>query len=137
MSSVSVYNVLRAEHPELAARMFAPFELDTRNDAAKVRHFPVQPCCYDAGVLRTFFHSDYFRSASRHPGVALDETGLAALDAWEEIAERESMRLDMQLAPGDVQLLSNHTVVHARTAYVDTGREEDKRHLLRLWLSLE
>jgi hypothetical protein len=136
VSSVSVYNVLAAERPTLAARLFSPVELDSRNDAAGLRHFPVQPCCYDGSVLRTFFHSDYFRSAPRHPGVTLDAVGLAALDAWEEIAERESMRLDMQLAPGDVQLLSNHTVVHARTAYVDTGAAAEKRHLLRLWLSL-
>ena len=40
----------------------------------------------------------------------------------------------MALEPGDIQLLSNHTIVHARTAYEDDpGR---KRHLLRLWLTL-
>ena len=36
---------------------------------------------------------------------------------------------------GDVQLISNHSVVHARTAYEDVPGSE--RHLLRLWLSLE
>ena len=41
----------------------------------------------------------------------------------------------MHFAPGDVQLISNHTVVHARTAYEDAPGSE--RHLLRLWLSLE
>jgi alpha-ketoglutarate-dependent taurine dioxygenase len=40
----------------------------------------------------------------------------------------------MQLEPGDVQLVSNHSVVHARTAYVDDP--SSPRHLLRLWLSL-
>jgi hypothetical protein len=41
----------------------------------------------------------------------------------------------MNFEPGDVQLISNHTVVHARTAYEDAP--ESERHLLRLWLSLE
>jgi hypothetical protein len=42
----------------------------------------------------------------------------------------------MDFVPGDIQLLSNHTVLHARSAYVDHEEPERKRHLLRLWLSL-
>ena len=44
--------------------------------------------------------------------------------------------LEMDFAPGDIQLLSNHTVLHARSEYVDHDEPERKRHLLRLWLSL-
>ena len=33
--------------------------------------------------------------------------------------------------------LSNHTVVHARTPYEDFEDKARRRHLLRLWLSLE
>ena len=43
----------------------------------------------------------------------------------------------MQLECGDIQLVSNHFVLHARTAYQDHQEAEKKRHLLRLWLSLE
>jgi alpha-ketoglutarate-dependent taurine dioxygenase len=43
----------------------------------------------------------------------------------------------MDLAPGDIQWLSNHTVLHARTGYEDHPEPERKRHLLRLWLSIE
>jgi hypothetical protein len=42
----------------------------------------------------------------------------------------------MALAPGDLQLVSNHTVIHARTAYDDAPDADGRRHLLRLWLSL-
>jgi hypothetical protein len=44
----------------------------------------------------------------------------------------------MELRPGDIQWLSNHSVVHARTAYRDAGTAAGaRRHLLRLWLSIE
>jgi alpha-ketoglutarate-dependent taurine dioxygenase len=79
-------------------------------------------------------HLDYFTSVERHPGVELDARTRAALAAWEEVAEQPDVHLDMQLAPGDVQLVSNHLVVHARTAYADDPAAP--RHLLRLWLSL-
>ena len=42
----------------------------------------------------------------------------------------------MELAAGDIQWLSNHTVLHARTAYEDDPDPARRRHLLRLWLSL-
>ena len=42
----------------------------------------------------------------------------------------------MELEPGDVQLLSNHTVIHARTDYEDYADDDRKRHLLRLWITL-
>ena len=47
------------------------------------------------------------------------------------------MYLDMELEPGDIQWLSNHTVVHARTEYEDHAEPARRRHLLRLWLSIE
>ena len=40
----------------------------------------------------------------------------------------------MQFEPGDIQLISNHVILHARTAYEDDP--DAPRHLLRLWLSL-
>jgi len=43
----------------------------------------------------------------------------------------------MWLAPGDMQFLSNHTIAHARTAYQDFADPAARRHLLRLWLSLD
>jgi hypothetical protein len=42
----------------------------------------------------------------------------------------------MDLQPGDVQLLSNHTILHARTEFEDWPEPERRRHLLRLWISL-
>ncbi len=135
VSSVTVFDRLVATRPELAARLFEPMLLDARRPAgAPVQYVPVQPCMFDGRRLRTFMHQDYFRSVERHEGVTLDPLTREALDAWEAYAERAGVHLDMQLRAGDVQLVNNHTVVHARTQYVDDPRSP--RHLLRLWLSL-
>jgi len=136
VSSVAVHDRLCATRPELAARLFEPMLLDARRPAgARTAYTPVQPCAFDGTRLRTFMHLDYFTSVERHPEVTLDAPARAALAAWEEIAEDPAVHLDMQLAPGDLQLVSNHLVVHARTAYADDPAAP--RHLLRLWLSLE
>jgi alpha-ketoglutarate-dependent taurine dioxygenase len=61
----------------------------------------------------------------------------ALLELYDRLAASPEIYLDMWLQPGDIQLISNHTVVHARTAYEDYPEPARRRHLLRLWLSLE
>lgn len=139
-SSVAIFNAILAERPDLAERLFEPFPLDIRNEdsSGALRHILVPPCRYSGQRLRTFYHSDYFRSAQRHadvPRFTEDEESL--LELYEEIANDVDIRLDMQLEPGDIQWLSNHTVVHARSAFQKPSEGEADRELLRLWLSLE
>jgi len=139
VSSVSVYDALLARRPDLVERLYEPFPLDVRNEdqSGRVRWIPVPPCRHAGGRLRTFYHSDYFRSVQRHDDVPpFDETERALLDLYEEIAADPDLHLDMELAPGDVQWLSNHVILHARTAYEDHDDPARKRHLLRLWLSI-
>ncbi len=139
VSSVSVFNELLVRRPELAQRLFEPLRLDIRDkevDSAG-SSLPVQPCCYANGQLRTFYHADYFRSVTRHQDVPpLTDIEQDLLDTYEAIALEPGMYLDMDLEPGDIQLLSNHTNLHARTAYRDFDDPARRRHLLRLWLSL-
>jgi hypothetical protein len=155
VSSVSVFNALLGERPDLARRLFDPMLLDVRDAKpdAEFRYFPVPPCRYDSGSspsssrsdsgdasarLRTFYHSDYFRSVQRHPDAPRHtELERELVDVYERIALTPGLYLDMDLAPGDIQLLSNHNVLHARTEYEEWPGEDRKRHLLRLWLSLD
>jgi hypothetical protein len=139
VSSVSVFNELLRRRPELAPRLFEPFHLDIRdkevNEAGSTLQIP--PCRFADGCLRTFYHSDYFRSATRHSDVPeLAEQERDLLDTYEAIASEEGMFVDMDLEPGDIQLLSNHYALHSRTAYEDHEDPSRRRHLLRLWLSL-
>jgi hypothetical protein len=138
VSSVSVYNELLRRRPDLVARLYEPFCLDRRDEhGSGAPWVPVVPCRHAGGQLRTFYHSDYFRSVVRHadvPPFTDDEQTL--LDLYEAIANEPDLYLDMQFAPGDIQLVSNHVILHARTAYEDHPEPARRRHLLRLWLSL-
>ena len=136
-SSVAVFNRLVEVHPKLAERLFEPvlFDVRSENEEGGLRHFPVPPCRYADGALRTFYHSDYFRSVVRHPDVPpLGGLEQELFDAYEAIAGAPEYYFDMMLERGDLQLISNHTIIHSRTGYED--HPERRRHLLRLWLSL-
>jgi hypothetical protein len=138
-SSVAIWNALFESAPELARLLFEPFAVDRRDEQPEGARpfFEMPPCRFGPdGALRTFYHGEYFRSVQRLPEVGpLPAERLEALDRYDAIGADPRFRLDMQLERGDLQLLSNHTIVHARTAYEEhPGR---KRHLLRLWLSLD
>jgi hypothetical protein len=140
VSSVTVYNELARRRPDLVARLFEPVYLDRRNEQKDggPGWVPVIPCRFASGKLRTFYHSDYFRSVTRHADVPpFTAAEQELLDLYEAIAAEPALRLDMQFAPGDIQLVSNHVILHARTAYEAAPDPMRQRHLLRLWLSLD
>lgn len=137
-SSVAIFNEILRRRPDLAPRLFEPFMLDVREEKNEdaIKFLPIPPCRFSGGVLRTFYHAEYFRTAQRHDGVILTDDENALLDLYDEIAASDAFCFEMDLEPGDIQLLSNHTVVHARSDYEDFEDAWRKRHLLRLWLSV-
>ena len=140
-SSVAIWNAIFKEDPDSARLLFEPFAHDLRGEhrPGQPGHANLQPCCLGTdSVLRTFYHSEYFRSAARLPEVGgLPADHEALLDRYDELGAAPDFHLDMWLEPGDMQFISNHTIVHARTEYEDDPDPARKRHLLRLWLSLD
>ena len=59
------------------------------------------------------------------------------MSLFNELAASDALRLDHVLEPGEIQLLSNHTVLHSRSSFEDWDDVDSRRHLLRLWLAPE
>jgi hypothetical protein len=88
------------------------------------------------GLVSAMYQRQYIESARRFPGVApLNAQQIEALDLLDQLANDPRLNLMMELQPGDIQLVHNHTILHDRTAFEDYSEPERKRHLLRLWLS--
>ena len=98
--------------------------------------FPL-PVLHDVdGTPRVFYIGWYIRDAQRHPQVPrLTEAQSDALDLIEAIANDPAFHVQMDFQPGDVQLLNNAKILHSREAYEDHDALDERRHLLRLWLS--
>ena len=60
-----------------------------------------------------------------------------ALDLFDALADDPDLHLQMRLQPGDMQFVYNHAQLHDRTGFVDWPNAKDRRHLLRLWLSID
>ena len=76
------------------------------------------------------------RDAQRHEQAPrLTARQLDALELLGGIANDPSFYLQMEFQPGDIQLLNNARILHAREAYTDYSDPAERRHLLRLWLT--
>ena len=75
---------------------------------------------------------DFVAETILPPGLHTVE--VAALDAFDAILQRDDLRLDMMLEPGDLQFANNYVTLHTRSAYEDHEDPAKKRLLWRLWL---
>ncbi len=144
VSSAAVHNEVLRAAPSLAAQLAQPFAYDRKGEVppgcAPVFHVPV--FCHVAGRLvsmydRSFISAAQARFAAAGTVARLTPEQAAALDAADAAAASDALRLDMRLAPGDMQFLHSHTTWHARGAFSDGGARGARsgRHLLRLWLA--
>jgi len=138
-SAFAIYNVMLQEKPEYLDILCRGFPYDRLGEegpgeAPVSERVPV--FSEYEGMLSTRYIRSYIDSAQLKSGRTLTEEEVAALDYFESIADREDMRLEMRLAPGDMQFLNNYAIVHSRTAFEDEPNPARKRLMLRLWLRL-
>ena len=129
---------MRRRRPDLVRVLFEPIETDRRGEAAEREkpYFNIPVFNWHAGLLSTIYQRQYIESARRFPDVQpLTPEQVEALDLLDELANDPKLHLMMDLRPGDMQFVHNHTALHDRTAYEDWPEPDRKRHLLRLWLA--
>lgn len=140
VSSTSVYNAILAEHPEHLAVLYRGFHNDLRGegrtgDIDELTENRIPVYSYHAGRVSCSFNYRMIKGAVTKSGVPLTEGEEAALDCLRAVANRESLSYRFTLSPGDILIVSNHSVFHSRTEYVDYDEPERKRCLLRIWMN--
>lgn len=142
VSAPMLFNRMRDACPELLARLLRPMAHDRRGEVPHGAQpwfmIPVFSWLPEQGSqgLSVFYQRQYFDSAQRFAEAPrLDALDVAALDAFDALADDPRWHLRMRLQPGDLQLVHNHALLHDRTAFVDHSEPERRRHLLRLWLA--
>lgn len=139
VSTLTLYNRMMAEDPDLAAALFEPIATDRRGEVppGQKPFFEIPVFNWFAGELTGMYQRQYIESAQRFDDAPrLTDRHIAALDLLDSIANDPQVHLKMRLAPGDMQFVYNHTNLHDRTGFRDWPDPSRRRHLLRLWLSL-
>ena len=138
VSSTTIFNEMRRRRPDLLTVLLQPIETDRRGEVPEGSkpYFNIPVFNYHDGLVSAIYQRQYIESVRRFPGVQpLSPLQIEALDLLDELANDPNLNLMMELQPGDIQLVHNHTILHDRTAFEDYPEPERKRHLLRLWLA--
>lgn len=139
VSTMAIHNRILAEHPEYLPALYDGFYHDLRGegptgDLDEISDVPVPVFSYINGRLRSWFHGRKIRHGAVKRQVALTALQKDAVDYVERLGSDPSLRMDMQLQRGDIQLLNNHSAMHYRNAFVDG--DGHKRLMLRIWINL-
>lgn len=161
VSTHQVYNALRAERPDVLKTLIKPiWYVDRKGETSEGQDpyirtsiFYLEPrgshrvyCKYAflpasnasaSQLIHVRWDPYYIRSLERFSFAGLipplSSAQLEAADVLEATCRR--LALHMVLEVGDIQLLSNAHVLHARTEYRDHAPPAPRRHLMRLWLA--
>ena len=139
VSTLTLYNQMRARHPDLAPLLFDPVATDRRDEVPQGMDpwFEIPVLNWHQGFLTGLYQRQYVDSAVRLPDAPrLTDKHQDALDAWDALTNDPDLHLKMRLKPGDIQFVYNHHLMHDRTGFQDWPDPAERRHLLRLWLSL-
>jgi len=136
VSAVSVAAAIRERRPDLHALLYADYWRSRQGEEAggerEVYALPI--FAEHAGKFTTQYSRTFVEAAQKLPDVPrLSAAQDEALDLHAAVCEE--LCFAMELRPGDLQLLNNHVVYHARTAFEDTPGVDNDRLLLRLWLA--
>ncbi len=136
-STVAIHNEMLRRRPDLLELLYQPYPRsrlgEEKGGDKMVYMLPVFGL--RDGRFTSHYSRTYIEAAQKLPEVPrLTDQQEEALDLLGEIAEATCYR--MRLVPGDVQLLNNHVIYHARDGFEDDAASGQVRRLLRVWLSM-
>ncbi len=140
VSALTLYNEFKRQRPDLLPLLFEPIATDRRGEVPKgqLPYVLIPVFSWFEQKLTVFYQRQYIESAQRFGGAPrLTNKHIEALDLFDALANDSELHFRMRLEPGDMQFVYNHSQLHDRTAFDDWPDEPRRRHMLRLWLSIE
>tara|TARA_B110000503_G_scaffold4650_1_gene6138 strand:+ start:7504 stop:8574 length:1071 start_codon:yes stop_codon:yes gene_type:complete len=139
VSAETIYNRMKAERPDLLEKLFDPIATDRRGEIPKGEKpfMEIPVLSWNQGYLTVFYQRQYIESAQRFSeAIELTSKHIEALDMFDALANDPDLYFAMQLEPGDMQWVYNHSQLHDRAEFLDWPDSTKRRHLMRLWLSM-
>lgn len=138
VSAVTVHDQIRETAPEHLEVLYRGFHYHLLGEegpglppvtAERVPVFTIRD-----GQLSSRYLRSNLVAGHKALNIPLTEQEIAALNYLDQVATAPENRLAFFLERGDMIVMNNYTVMHARTSFTNYPEPERKRHLIRLWL---
>jgi hypothetical protein len=140
VSAVTIHNEILRRHPEYLQPLYRGYHYIRRE--AALTESPVTPHRLPVfgvqdGLVSARLVRNQINAACVKTGVPLQPLEQAALDLFDTLAQDPDIHLDMDLQVGDMQFCNNYVTLHSRTSFIDHPEIERRRHMIRLWLTMD
>ena len=139
VDSREVERIIKLERPDLYSVLQQQFPYKRHVvDRGNQKPFVMQPIFSE---FKGYFACSYLRVLIDRADQDADCPSLSdsqkqAINFLDEVCERSEIQLKFTMKRGEIVLLNNWTTLHRRTAFEDFIEPGQKRHLLRIWLSM-
>ncbi len=140
VSSTSVHNEILRQHPEHLGLLYNGFQYIRREEALTgkgVSENRIPVFGHKDGLISSRYLRNQINAGAVKLGMPLTAMETEALDFMDEQTQRDDLRLDFMLEPGDMEFANNYTTLHSRTEFTNGTLPHQQRHMLRLWLKFE
>jgi hypothetical protein len=139
-STVAIHNEIARRRPDLLSVLYQPFIWSMQGqehpgDAQYYEQpiFTLQDEHFSCRYMRPHIRQAQRRFAEVPRLTKAQEESLDLIDA---LVANPEFHHCTNFQPGDLQLVNNHVTLHARTPFEDYDDPTRRRHLLRMWLSV-
>jgi hypothetical protein len=141
VSGVTVHDAIRARAPDLLEPLYRGYHYHRLGEEGPGEE-PATPYRTPVfanrnGQLSCRYQRSGIAGGMRERGVPLDERDIEALNLFDQVAAAPENRLAFFLERGDMIVINNYTVMHARTRFTNFPEPERQRRLVRLWFDAE
>lgn len=141
VSAVTIHDQIKRQAPHLLDILYRGFHYHRLGEEGSGEE-PVTPYRVPVFAIRNGQISCRYQRAGlaaghRELGIELSAHEIEALDMFDAVAQAPENRLAFRLAPGEMVVINNYTVLHARTKFTAASEPGQERHLVRLWLDAD
>ncbi|MFT6582520.1 MAG: hypothetical protein ACJAU6_002966 [Alphaproteobacteria bacterium] len=136
-SVATIHNEMLKRRPDLVQELYRPVHRDRRGEVPEGKDpWWIMPIFqWYEGRMNSHFSDVYIRSVEWFPEAPrFTDAQHETFELIQEIAEDPAIHLSMEFKEGDIQLVNNHEILHARADYLDWEDTVPQRYLFRLWI---
>lgn len=138
VSGVTVHDEMRRRAPELLEPLYRGYHYHRLGEEGPGEEpatpYRVPVFANRNGQLSVRYQRSGIAAGHKELGVPLTEQDIAAFNLFDEIAKAPQNRLSFHLERGEMVVINNYTVMHARTQFTNFPQPDRQRRLIRLWL---
>jgi len=136
-SGISIHDEIARRDPAALARLYRGYHYHRLGEEAEgadvATPYRVPVFARVDGVVSVHYQRTGIAAGHRALGIPLDDEDIAALDLFDEVGRMPEFRLAFDLERGDMLVINNYTVMHARDGFTNYPEPERIRRLIRLW----